>query len=118
MEPASRHRVRCALFPYKGPRTLQEAGWYCETEDEVRVMWGILGVLKAKGNLSAIPQPFPEDVSRQESLFERLSRLERSSSWHRREDLAFKHMAVQKFEELSPQKPQQDIVLRRPTFEL
>jgi hypothetical protein len=118
MEAASRHRVRCALSPYKGPRTAEEAQWMMTTEDETRLAWTLCAVLKAKGDLSIIPKPFPEDVAREEPVRDRVTRLEKATSWHRREDIAFKYMVVQKFEELSLQKPKQDLVLLRPTYEL
>jgi hypothetical protein len=89
---------------------------YFESEEEARLAWSILQMIRLKGDLSLETQPFPEDTSHpHESYTERLIRTERSLRQLWKQFGSFQRMVVAYLDQTPPQ---QDVVLRRPTFEL
>jgi hypothetical protein len=95
---------------------MQRFNDYFNSEEEARLAWGILQMIKLKGDLTLPTEPFPEDTSHpHESLAERLTRQERSTRQLWKQFASFQRMVVTY---LDPTPPSQELTLRRPSFEL
>ena len=89
---------------------------FFESEEEARLAWSILQMIRLKGDLTLETQLFPEDTGHpHESYAERLIRTERSLRQLWKQFGSFQRMVVAY---LDQPPPQQDVVLRRPPFEL